>query len=220
VPPDAKICPSCKTYLNWRRYISLGQTNLALLVSLFAVLTTLVTVGLPMLHKMASDISVLLDSASDDQAVFIARNNGRSGGLVHMGRFGIKIIKSGEELFFELNKKERFFIEAGKEQTITVKYANKGNDVYLCDRLFTQKFFDDYGKLSSLNATYTNPSGAGINDRFSRMNQGLICTIVGGQKSFYNSPTLDEDNITITRSCSDIEWVRSCLVRAESSFDQ
>jgi hypothetical protein len=90
VPLDAKICPSCKAYRNWRRYITVGQTNLALLVALFSVITTLATIGVPMLRTKGSDISVLLDSASPDQAVFIARNDGRSGGVLHMGRFAIR----------------------------------------------------------------------------------------------------------------------------------
>jgi hypothetical protein len=64
---------------------------------------------------------------------------------------------------------------------------------------------DDFGKITSLNANYDNPPGAHINDRYSRMNEGLLFTIVGGQKSFYNEPTsLDENNIM---GLQGIEWV-------------
>jgi hypothetical protein len=218
VPPHAKKCPSCGAYQSWWRYVSVGQTNLALLVALFSVLTTLATVGLPMLHKKSSDISVLLDSASADEAVFIARNDGRSGGVLHMGRFVIKINKSGVDVFFPLNDSQRSFIEAGKEQRIAIKYENKGNDRTLCDYLFDQRFFEDFGRITALNVNSSNPVGEHMNDRYSRMSASLACTIVGGQKSFYSSPDEDEDNITIATPCSDILWVRSCLARANSSF--
>jgi hypothetical protein len=220
VPLHAKVCPNCKAYRNWRRYITVGQTNLALLVALFSVITTLATIGVPMLRTKGSDISVLLDSASADQAVFIARNDGRSGGVLHMARFVIKIKKrAGFEIFYPLNDKERSFIDAGKEQRIQINYVNNDYDDSICQYLFDQKFFDDFGKITSLNANYDNPPGVHINDRYGRMNDALLCTIVGGQKSFFNEPgSLNEDNIIITPSCSDIQWIKSCLVRANSSF--
>ncbi|PIB24925.1 hypothetical protein BFP76_07145 [Amylibacter kogurei] len=42
MPAGANFCITCKNWQDWRRHISIGQSSLALLVALFAVLTPLV----------------------------------------------------------------------------------------------------------------------------------------------------------------------------------
>lgn len=96
VPYKVRICPNCKAYQDWRRYVGMSQTNLALLVALVSVSTTLLNVSLPLLRSASSDIQVLFEGMSDTDATFIVRNEGRSGGVLHVDEFVIEVLR-GEE---------------------------------------------------------------------------------------------------------------------------
>lgn len=41
LPFKARICPSCRSFQDWRRYVSIGQINIALLVALLSIATAL-----------------------------------------------------------------------------------------------------------------------------------------------------------------------------------
>jgi hypothetical protein len=62
----------------------MGQTNLALLVALVSVSTTLLNIALPLLKPASSNIQILFEAMSDTAASFIVRNEGRSGGILHI----------------------------------------------------------------------------------------------------------------------------------------
>jgi hypothetical protein len=53
----ATICAGCKSYLDWRRFLVFGQTTLALLVALIAVLTAFIPVLRDVLTPKDSNLS-------------------------------------------------------------------------------------------------------------------------------------------------------------------
>ena len=95
VPYGARICPSCKTYQDWRRYISIGQSSLPLLVALISVLTTFFSIGLPLLRSHDADVKILYENSSGTQDMFFFRNDGRSGALVRI--LGVFVFKHSKE---------------------------------------------------------------------------------------------------------------------------
>ena len=87
VPNGAKVCLNCKAYQDWRRYVPIGQTNLALIVAALSILTTLFSVVLPLTHSSDADLKIMFVSEYDGKATFFVRNNGRSGGSVAVTHF-------------------------------------------------------------------------------------------------------------------------------------
>ena len=87
VPNGAKVCLSCKAYQDWRRYLPIGQTNLALIVAALSILTTLLSVVLPLMHPSDADLKIMFVSEYASNASFFVRNNGRSGGSIAVTHF-------------------------------------------------------------------------------------------------------------------------------------
>jgi hypothetical protein len=87
VPNGARVCLSCKAYQDWRRYVPIGQTNLALIVAALSILTTLFSVVLPLTHPSDADLKIIFVSEYSSNASFFVRNNGRSGGSVAVTHF-------------------------------------------------------------------------------------------------------------------------------------
>jgi hypothetical protein len=72
----AKICPSCKTYQDWRRFLVIGQTSLALLVALIAVLTAFIPVLRDALTAKDSNLSFDYQGADEYSFVVLISNTG------------------------------------------------------------------------------------------------------------------------------------------------
>lgn len=87
VANGVKICPVCKSYQDWRRHVAFSSTNLALLVALIAVLTPLMNLVIHFSKPSGSAISVLMTSATPTSFHFLARNDGRSQGVVQFQKF-------------------------------------------------------------------------------------------------------------------------------------
>ena len=78
----AKKCVHCNSYQDWRRYLNLSSTMLALIVALVSVLS----ISIPMLKDNFkpnnSKINILFQSDSFKNLTFIASNSGnRPGGI-------------------------------------------------------------------------------------------------------------------------------------------
>lgn len=82
VPDKAKICPNCKSYQDWRRYAGIGQTNLALIVAVFSIATTLFAIGWPLVTYKGAVMHLIIEAMDKDGGTFLLRNDGRSGGVV------------------------------------------------------------------------------------------------------------------------------------------
>src|SRR5438309_183376 len=81
LPSKAKVCPSCKAFQDWRRYIAIGQTNLALLVALISVVTTFVTIGIPFSKSPEAELHTIFFGSGDLSASFMVKNAGRASGV-------------------------------------------------------------------------------------------------------------------------------------------
>jgi RNA polymerase subunit RPABC4/transcription elongation factor Spt4 len=77
VPGGARVCPNCKAFQDWRRFIAIGQTNLALLAAVISVATTFITVGVPFLNQQGEPIEVIWEHTSETQISLVARNTGK-----------------------------------------------------------------------------------------------------------------------------------------------
>ncbi|WP_156407909.1 hypothetical protein [Ensifer sp. Root127] len=81
IPTAAKLCTHCNTYQDYRRYLSFGQTSLALMIALISVTGAL----LPPLSEMVfrnSDLERRLISIDQTGAIFVVTNSGNMPGSV------------------------------------------------------------------------------------------------------------------------------------------
>jgi len=196
VPSKAKICPNCNAYQDWRRYVAVGQTNLALLVAAFSVLTTLFTVGLPFYLSRGSDIRLLLEKAADSNVTFLVRNDGRSGGVVTFLTFIAEDKGSGsqdQKYIFQF-KHGGTYVEAGKEL-----------------RVLTDASSLDSGFCTWMAPKYSppivSPGIIRLEQKAEEHFQNLQCKFHASQASFY-APA--KSNLTLDADCFGI-WLSLCV---------
>src|SRR5436853_1393453 len=91
VPAGARICPSCKSYQDWRRFVAIGQTNLALVLAILSVLTTLTALGVPLFQARGLDVGIVYESMSDELVTLLARNDGRSSAVITINAFRVVV---------------------------------------------------------------------------------------------------------------------------------
>jgi hypothetical protein len=135
VPYKVKICPNCKSFQDWRRFVAVGQTNLALMVALTSVLTTLINVGIPVLEPSTSRMNIVydfdtfssLDLEREPKVTFYVRNDGKTGGIlrIHTLFFGWKD--------FGLEH-EPLYVGAGKEEKLVAALHETRGKV-ICDHM-------------------------------------------------------------------------------------
>jgi len=82
VPTQAKICPACKAYQDWRRYLTVGQTSLALIVALISVLTAFVPVLSDALTPKNSNLYFDYQGSALFNIAVLASNSGTRPGTV------------------------------------------------------------------------------------------------------------------------------------------
>ena len=148
VPNKAKVCPTCRGYLDWRRYIGIGQTNLALLVAAFSVLTTLISVGVPWFHRRGPEIKFAVESLTDDKLTLLARNDGAGSGIFKVEGVDIIVKNISGKSFGDTNYmvfvfNDGLLIEPGKESRVVAQVSNKRNlSEDLCFILKRETYFD------------------------------------------------------------------------------
>jgi hypothetical protein len=196
VQPGIRICPNCKAFQDWRRYVAIGQTNLALLVALFSVLTTLVTVTFPLLQPRGADIKFLLESMSADTLTILARNDGRSGGVVQLDSVNIAETGNQPELralwFSPIHTGS--YVGVAKEERITVPIQRNDNPPVgqiVCDFLAKTKALREY---RAKKITQTDVLGR------------LTCTLKAKHTGFYSAVGEFETKI----DCPRIEPLHLC----------
>jgi hypothetical protein len=117
-----------------------SQGNLALLVALVSVTTTLLNVGLPLLKPAGSNIQLLFESMTQDDVTFLVRNEGRSGGVVRIDDLEIAAQADGDDYPEQVNilfSSNSNFIEPGKEERIFLQIDKSSPSPYKspCDQL-------------------------------------------------------------------------------------
>jgi hypothetical protein len=89
-----KICPVCKSYQDWRRHVSINSASLALLVALITVSTPLVNLAVYYSKPAGSEIGLLMTNATDNSFEFLAKNDGRSQGMVRITSFYLGVVRT------------------------------------------------------------------------------------------------------------------------------
>jgi hypothetical protein len=206
VPDKARVCPTCKVFLDWRRVVGIGHTNLVLLVALFSVLTTLITVGIPFFKTPGADLRFIFESGDLEEVRFLARNDGRSSGVVHV--FDIQIfVKDGGFLNVNVDH-DGTQVAPGSEVRLTAKYSA---DVQA--RLI--HFFTNSRTVKGIfSATENSPND--IIARIYKMSgeRDIVCTVHFSYRSFY-SPRVTWVQET---ECSDLFVVNEALRKTAAAF--
>ena len=200
VPFKVRICPNCKAYQDWRRYVGMGQTELALLVALASVSTTLLNITLPLLKPASSNIQVVFESMSGNTANFIARNEGRSGGVLQIDQLAVAVV-AGEMIDAEqpivLNMATNTNIVAtGQEQSNSLN-RDTSHDTNLCGGL------QDY--MKQIEVAHPKFHSTGLYTAFM---DNLACSFNIKETSFnmvgdgHHSFTVDCRNLSLMRDCA------------------
>jgi hypothetical protein len=199
VPSGARLCPNCKAYQDWRRFMAIGQTNLALLVALFSVLTTLAAVIPPLLRSRDADIKLLFAGNSSDQsATFLARNNGRSGGIVRISSLIVSNDLGG--MMFDGPQHDAQYIQADREVQLSVKPPSDFED-HLLGFVLDHEFIKRFGPIDR--SQLQSPYGI-MSIEFIDYAKSFRCQFIGNQTSFYTSSR----RVETTVPCWDLEWAR------------
>jgi hypothetical protein len=212
VPRRVRICPKCKSYLDWRRFVSFGQTNLALLIALISVSTSLIAVGVPFFRAQGSDLKFLFESATHESVSMIVRNDGRSSGIIRFVSFSVSIPDMRSSTMAIGIPHEGSIIEPGKETRVTFAPLTPNNQNHVCDHLVDKKFFDRFGKLPK--GAISPPKDESIIDsRYFSMLAALKCTFHGVETNFYDTKRIHADS-----KCDGNQWITHCLISANSAF--
>jgi hypothetical protein len=169
--------------------VGISQLNLALLVALFSVLTTLITIGVPFFQPRKSNINLVLDGSEQERVTFIARNDGRTGGVIHIEQFMLIVrhnfdLQTGGSLVGGGH-----YIQADHEEKIEL---NMPPSLIEHTRSFVENYVREY-----------NNNG----DKFhlKEPDELFVCGFVISQNNFYTStiiPTM------FPFPCEDLYWIR------------
>lgn len=216
IPVGARICPTCGSYQDWRRFLSIGQTPLALLVALFSVATTLATIIPPLLTSSGSDLKLLFESNTNASDVsFVVRNFGRSGGVVRLRElkvsFGPDLDQSNDkgtlEPFYAKMNHEGTFVEAGREMQISAKIGDQeytqGSAKDICDHMQTIGF----------NESPDESWGLHRNAYFYNHTNRMACVFVYRETSFHSDEQHPNDH-ELGLNCERLDYVSQCFNRS------
>jgi hypothetical protein len=89
ISPAAHKCVHCDSYIDWRRFVFLGNTALALVIALVSVVTTAVTVYRATAAPPDSTLAFRYVGVVAGKPTFLASNPGTSTGVVGTGTLQI-----------------------------------------------------------------------------------------------------------------------------------
>jgi hypothetical protein len=208
VPYKARICPKCRAYQDWRRYLAIGRANLTLLVALISVLTTLISVGLPLLRSRDADVKLLYEHSSGGKDTFLLRNDGRSGALVRI--YGFEILKDqSRRAYISLVQSEARYVGSDKEEQLITDGPSEDTEdfvaeLFINDQEFTQRFGPiTLEQLGPKFDTGVIPGG------FEKFYLRFRCYFSGSQKSFYLEVAIRSADMP----CWQVTWVNRALLR-------
>lgn len=76
IPSEASLCPVCKSYQDWRRFITFSNTALALLTALISVLGISASTVYKAVHKPRSEAKLTMPSLDGTTLRIVAVNRG------------------------------------------------------------------------------------------------------------------------------------------------
>jgi hypothetical protein len=185
VPSGARVCPNCKAFQDWRRFIAIGQTNLALLTAVISVATTLLTVAIPFFKQQGYQIELFLDSASETQLSLVVRNTGNEGALLRLQMLRIgnsdfnpfSFVDASNYFQVELDH-DGVYVEPGKEEKLVARFRSQVS-APLCKYLKQQPFFNGLKELKDRGGT--------IGDAMTSVYEKMACAVGLHETSFRSS---------------------------------
>jgi len=211
IPIDASVCPICKAaQRKWGEFISFSSTNLALLIALISVTTSLLSILLPIWKPAGSSIQLIFESMTETEASFLARNEGRSGGVIRLDSMYITNHAADNEAdtFSVSLAHNGTYIESGREQRISVQVvadSTKG----LCEQIGPYAA----GARKYLADSMGNVRGAQYQHGFlSELREivkvGMSCNFKVRETSFNSE---DRYNPRFKVDCDNISVISDCL---------
>jgi hypothetical protein len=188
IAAGARVCHICKARQDWRRYLAFGQINLALLIALISVSTSFVNVALPFLKPQGSAIQLLFEAVQGNTYNFLARNIGRSGGVLRLEQ--LTISANGNEypqtLSLPLKDEAGTYIEPGREVRIAASLAtDTDNNI--------SAFIDESGVRERVAEDHPRFHGSGLAVAY--LNE-LSCAFSVKETSF-NAPVRDSKDFPV-----------------------
>lgn len=125
----AKKCKTCDSYQDWRRFLNMSSSVLALLVALVSVLSFATPIAVNMLRKDGSNLTITLQAVQARNIYFLASNSGnRPGGIgdaqlrLHYGSTTLRIplYRTGEPPFIMPGASRQIFYTLSDAQRQTI----------------------------------------------------------------------------------------------------
>lgn len=104
IHPKAKLCKTCKSYQDWRRYFSFSAVVLSLLVALISVISAVGPRMISWLPPLGSRLEVKSYYYSPDAITLIVENKGNRAGYI--GRVNVVLYCNGA--FFHDNDLDKY----------------------------------------------------------------------------------------------------------------
>jgi RNA polymerase subunit RPABC4/transcription elongation factor Spt4 len=212
VPSGARVCPNCKTFQDWRRFIAIGQTNLALLTAIISVATTFLAVAIPFFKQQGYRIELFLDNASETRMSVVARNTGNEGALLRlrMLRIGNSDFRPfefvGASNYFQVElDHDGVYIEPRKEEKLVARFKSPVSSP-LCEYIKGQPFFKGLKEMKE-----SNTVGDAMTSVYAKMAcaVGLHETSFGSSREFYFRPLNCSDFGDILGDCMTTEMLKA-----------
>jgi RNA polymerase subunit RPABC4/transcription elongation factor Spt4 len=82
IPLDARVCPVCRSHIDWRRYTLVGNTTLALIIAAATVITSTANKIWEVISPKGSVINALYKGPSPNGFSFLVKNDGPLEGVI------------------------------------------------------------------------------------------------------------------------------------------
>lgn len=199
VPSGARVCPSCKAFQDWRRFVAIGQTNLALLTAIISVATTFFAVAIPFLKQQGYQIELFLVSTSETQLAVVVRNTGNEGVLLSLQDLRIERIgNSDSSNSFHVNLvHDSVYLQPGKEEKLVAGFKSEVL-APLCGYMQQQAFFKGFKEIKDRRGTY-GEAIQGVSDKIA-CDVGLQGTSFISSRE-YHLRSFDCGNFQLINSC-------------------
>lgn len=199
VPSGARVCPNCKAFQDWRRFVAIGQTNLALLTAIISVATTFFTVAIPFLKQQGYQIELFLVSTSETQLSVVVRNTGNEGVLLSLrdlriGRIGNSDLSNSFQVKLD---HDGAYLQPGKEEKLVAGFKSEVL-APLCGYMQQQAFFNGFKEIKDRRGTY-GEAMQGVSDKIA-CHVGLHETSFNSSREYYERP-FDCGNFQLVNSC-------------------
>ena len=199
VPSGARVCPNCKAFQDWRRFVAIGQTNLALLTAVISVATTFLAVTIPYLKQQGYQIKLFLVSTSETQLSVVVGNTGNEGVLLSLQNLRIGRIGNSDlsNSFLADLDHGGVYVQPGKEEKLVAGFKSEVS-APLCGYMHQQAFFNGFKEIKDRRGT-TDEAMQGVSDKIA-CEVGLQETSFNSSREFYFRP-FDCGNFQPVNSC-------------------